>query len=144
MIPITIIDPEKDDNSTITRIFKVYHKGAGCPLPLVIEVEDLWLTYTESIPNAEQQAAMSESRYYNAINRASLIVRRDLLCLVTEGLLPEDANVLVSPDENRESEGQNILIQTGWLDKINPQVEENDDENTPKGEEVVVNDETGE
>lgn len=115
---------ERDDGETVA--LAGYKKGPGCPLPILIEVDEALATVSENEPTAEEAGSagdptadppipptpgtISPQRYYARLMYAERTLRRMMLQAVIPGLTIEDANVLASD----EGPWKEILIELGW------------------------------
>jgi hypothetical protein len=132
--PIEIIDREHSTNeelATITKLFRVYVKGDGTPVPVVIETDRVFSEYDENFPDDEQLAAIKGISGRIAVTRkANLIMHRDLLMEVVEGLDIEDANILAGLPA-----GEDLLIKAKWLSERVPTIDDDvEDDDAEKGE----------
>lgn len=89
-----------------------YPKGAGCPISVLIDVEEAHAEWNETIPGDDERTAMKPRRYIARLNRAELILRRDILCAVIPGLTPEQAGVLATEG----GPWRDVLVSLGWWD----------------------------
>lgn len=155
-MPIKVLDLERYDEwlespdldapvPMITRIFVVYGKGPGTPVPIQMEVDQIEAEYSNNIPTDEDRESMSANEYLNKWRRVNMLLRRNLLLAVIRGLDQESANVLAAEDENGNGEGRRILEQRGWIEsreELRKRLEEVNIE-TEDGESESPNDETG-
>lgn len=123
--------------------FKFFVKGPGCPVPVVLETDQLIEDYynadifeghkilTEeewtALGNEEKIKYNNESqKRLNKHRRAELEFRRDLLRAISRPELPLDAaNVLASED----SPGYELLVKCKWYNDSVPDNDEQDSGN---------------
>lgn len=124
-LPISVIDKTRYDEwlasddldstpPTITQIYVGYSKGAGCPVPVQIEVDGIETEYEAQIPTPEERgenSSLSINELVDKWRRANFLLRRNLLLAVIKNLDPDDANVLA----NEAGGGREILIKLGWV-----------------------------
>lgn len=142
LIKFTLPDLSKNDGSTINKEFWGYHRGAGCPLPIVIDIDRIEADYEDEYPSKEERSTLSQSRYFAKARRANLIRYRDTLVTVVQGLEEDDANILITTDDDSNSPGLDALVFLGWRQDPNAVQENEDSESSDEGEVVRV-DETG-
>ena len=139
-IAIEILDVTKDDDSTVTEVFKIYTKGPGCPVPIVIETDNIYADYEENYPNEGQRKELNTDRYLAAARRANLLMYRDMLVAISEPNIPMDAANSLANDEVHQA-GLKILQLAGWREEIAPIAKTEGDKT--EGEVLKVDDETG-
>ena len=143
-MPITVLDMEKygewlqsditedDKPPMMTRIFIVWTKGPGTPVPVQIEVDQIETEYTQNQPTEADSENMSVLEYYDKWRRVNMLLRRNLLSTVVEGLGMDNANYLAADDEG---DGRKILEKAGWVQKREEVTEVTEDsENEKEGE----------
>lgn len=142
-LPIRVLNLEKYDewlNSDpalnlempfITKIFIVYEKGIGCPVPVQIEVDQLDVDYRAAIPTDEERETLSSVEYITKWRRANTLLRRNLMLAVVKGMDMESANILASEDDNGNSEARRIAELTGWM---TPRELDNDNDEEAKSD----------
>lgn len=136
-------DPNADDEKIVTEKFWAYYKGAGCPTPIVLELDNIDVRYEQDYPDPTERETLSGEEYVARARRANYIRFRDMLVAVVPGLPIEAANVLVSPDDDGNSPGLKALEMLGYRQ---PLVETADEEESSEGSdkgEVQRVDETG-
>lgn len=131
-------------SETIIEDYIIYHKGPGCPVPVVIDVEQLYIEYDKNYPTPEQRETLSIDEYLALASRANMILYRDILMTATVPQLTADLANTLANDEANES-GLKILTIAGWKaepvamptseDKSESDSAQN--EETPKGEDVI-------
>lgn len=138
---IEIEDPS-DSDKTILQDYFIYHKGAGCPMPVVIDTEQLFIDYDNMYPTPEQRESMTTTEYLQAATKANLILYRDLLMTVTYPQMSADiANILVN--DPTDEAGLKLLVMSGWraepvaMPSQEEETEEDKSEEAPKGEDVT-------
>ena len=143
---VEVPDPtdENPDNTKISD-HKIYHKGSGCPAPVVIEMDNVFADYEENYPTPQDRKTLSVDRYLAKARRANILMYRDTLVATTFPPLSFDAANSLANDEENES-GLRLLIIAGWKDEPVPmpdnseeqsEVEEKTEDETPKGEDVT-------
>lgn len=139
-MPITVLDMEKygewlqseitenDKPPTITQIFVVWTKGPGTPVPVQIEVDQIETEYTQNQPTEADRENLTVLEYYDKWRRVNMLLRRNLLSAVVNGLGMDNANYLASDDDGP---GRKILEKAGWLAvREEMPVDETEDEST--------------
>lgn len=129
--PMEILDRDKNDGTTKIEKFKAYIRGPGCPVPIVIETDQVFNRYDTEYPKAEEREQISITEYIAKARRADLVMRRDLLLeIIVPKLKVEDANILANTPD-----GEKILVDTEWF---SPRIsvdseEEEEEEESEKG-----------
>lgn len=140
MEPIEIVDrinSTDEEVKTIVKLHRVYVKGDGTPVPIVIETDRVFAEYDDNYPDEDELAAISSiTQRIAKTRRANLLMHRDLLMEVVAGLDIEDADVLAGTDA-----GEDLLIRAKWLsarvpEDAEPAPEEAEDDT--KGEVTTV------
>lgn len=128
---IEILDPEKDDGSTIKKIIVGYVRGPGCPVPVAIEIDRINAEYDREFPSPEQRNEMTSFEYFHAAKRADLISRRDFLAAVILGAHPDDDYINLLAADN--AGGVEILTELGWYSAAVSEEEKEADEDKGEG-----------
>lgn len=124
-----LVSSESEETEVVT--FWGYEKGPSCPVPIVIEVDNVYLEYEEDYPNTEEQEKLGLDKSVVAQKKANMLLYRNLLMTVIPGLPAEIANILASPGGT----GMKILEELGYYQPIELMPEsESDSENTKEGE----------
>lgn len=122
-VPLKVLDVEKYDEwltnedldapiPMITRIFVVYCKGPGTPVPIQIEIDRIETEYEEALPTTEEATTLSAFQYVDKHSRVDMLLRRNLLLAVVKGLDSDSANVLA---QKIDGDGHELLRRAGWL-----------------------------
>lgn len=146
---------EHEDGETVA--LAGYRKGPGCPLPILIEVDEALATVEENEPTAEEAGTpridngpgrdptpaipgtLSPRRYLSKLMFAERTLRRMMLQAVIPGLTVEDANVMASD----EGPWKDILIELGWRqpdDVIEAAAEDDADPEVPSQSDTPTGD----
>lgn len=110
---------EGEDGEVVA--LKGYQKGPGCPLTVLIEVDEALATLAENEPTDDERptfhddgsvtaGALSLRRYTAKAQYAERTLRRMMLQAVVPGLTVEQANVLGSDD----GPWRDMLVELGW------------------------------
>ena len=143
-LTFTFLDSSKDNNETITEQFWGYFKGSGCPVPIVMELDNINIEYENDYPDPSERESLGDAAYIAKARRANFIRFRDMLVTVVPGLSMEVANVLVSPDDDGNAPGLAALEYLGYRQPLVETADANEGEasDDDKGEVQRV-DETG-
>jgi hypothetical protein len=142
---IEILDKEEIKDGELIQTFKtvsliVWVKGPGCPVPVVIDTDEIIASYEDNYPSGDESQTLSAVKFVAKARRAELLLRRDLLTTVCE-LAPqhaddndiiEIANILAAED----ADGTKILQKAKWY-RSNVQTttdNEDEDEDATEGE----------
>lgn len=112
---------ELEDEDGKVVALKGYQKGPGCPLTVLIEVDEALATLAENEPTDDERptfhddgsvtaGALSLRRYTAKAQYAERTLRRMMLQAVIPGLTVEQANVLGSDD----GPWRDMLVELGW------------------------------
>lgn len=112
---------ELEDEDGEVVALKGYQKGPGCPLTVLIEVDEALATLAENEPTDDERptfhddgsvtaGALSLRRYTAKAQYAERTLRRMMLQAVVPGLTVEQANVLGSDD----GPWRDMLVELGW------------------------------
>lgn len=123
---------EDEDGETVT--LKGYKKGPGCPLPVLLDVDEALCVLDENEPTADERPTFPDDgppvsgsipirRYVAKAEAAERTLRRMMLEAVIPGLTLEQANVLASDD----GPWKDMLIELGWRQSDDAPVETDDD-----------------
>jgi hypothetical protein len=142
-----------EGDKPVKQKFVGYVKGPGCPVPVVIETEQIWAEYEENYPTIEERTKALERAneglgiqgYMSKIRRADFLLRRDLLCAVFVGMSTEIADVLAGNEDGAFllNDGEGL----GWFVTTEPETTEDgeaESKATEEGEVAGVDGETGE
>lgn len=95
------------------REVKFYMRGPGCPVPVVIEADRLFAEYEQNFPRTDDDEGnvTANAEYLHRAHRAELLLRRDLLMVISRPILSvEIADLLANADE-----GVEVLRATEWF-----------------------------
>lgn len=132
-----------EDGEEVSRqIFKCYVRGPGCPVPVVIETDEMFSAWEETHPGSNDDDSISSTQYIARAQRAELILRRDLLTRITRPSMDFDtANIIANTEQ-----GMQILRKTGWFRTPveDPATPDEEEDTEGEVERVSNNDATGE
>lgn len=119
---------------TVSKIFVMYAKGPGCPVPVQIEIDQIETDYIAACPTEEDEKTLTMNQIADKYRRANLLLRRNLLLATVKGLDIDSANAMCADGAG----GREILVSRGWLAEQPTQAEtESDSENKEEGEDVT-------